>query len=462
MKVKKLYQCRACGTQTGQWQGKCFSCGEWDTLEEQAIVKKSASKHSYAGQTIQQAVCLDSVQAESLARITTGWQECDRVLGGGLVPGSVLLVGGDPGVGKSTLLLEMLCYLGKKSNKTLYVTGEESADQVALRAERMQLDRSQVWIFPATDLGLILEQIKQTKAAIVVIDSIQTMAHSELSQAAGSVSQVRECAMQLTQMAKQQQVTVILVGHVTKDGHVAGPRVLEHMVDTVLYLEGEQTGRYRLLRAIKNRFGAVHELGVFAMLEQGLKEVKHPSLLFLSKDTDAQSGSTITSTWEGSRALLVELQTLVDESYGQNPRRVVMGLDQQRVNMLLAILHKHAKVACHQYDIFINVVGGLKIQETSADLALCLAIFSSLTNMKLPRDLVVMGELGLNGEVRPIQQGQARVQAALQHGIKHIIIPAGNKLAMKNISANIYFVKTVAEAKAILIQLGEKNYQTTE
>jgi len=238
--------------------------------------------------------------------------------------------------------------------------------------------------------------------------------------------------------------------------------VLEHMVDTVLYLEGEQTGRYRLLRAIKNRFGAVHELGVFAMLEQGLKEVKHPSLLFLSKDTDAQSGSTITSTWEGSRALLVELQTLVDESYGQNPRRVVMGLDQQRVNMLLAILHKHAKVACHQYDIFINVVGGLKIQETSADLALCLAIFSSLTNMKLPRDLVVMGELGLNGEARPIQQGQARVQAALQHGIKHIIIPAGNKLAMKNISANIYFVKTVAEAKAILIQLGEKNYQTTE
>ena len=462
MKTKTQFQCQECGATAGQWAGKCFTCGSWDTLIEQKVAKKPQSQKGYTGQTRQKAVSLDSVEAQTLQRIPSGWQECDRVLGGGIVPGSILLLGGDPGVGKSTLLLEMLCHLGGKKKKALYVTGEESLEQVAMRAERMGLNRANSLILPATDVSQIIEQIQETQAQVVVIDSIQTMASSELSQAAGSVSQVRECAMQLTHLAKQTAVTIILVGHVTKDGNVAGPRVLEHMVDTVLYLEGEQTGRYRLLRAIKNRFGAVHELGVFAMLEQGLREVKHPSLLFLSKDSQAQSGNIITSTWEGSRALLVELQTLVDESYGQNPRRVVMGIDSQRVNMLLAILHKHANVACHGFDIFINVVGGLKISETTADLALCLAIYSSLTNTILPRSLVVMGELGLNGEVRPIQQGQARVQAALQHGIKHIILPSGNKLTQKETGAVYYPVKNIAQAKAVLEEITlQKDRETT-
>lgn len=446
-----LYQCQDCNATSSKWQGRCFQCGAWESFVKVNTHSKAGKITSYAGELNTEVVNLAAVKASNISRVCTGWEELDRVLGGGLVPGSVSLLGGDPGVGKSTLLLQMLCKLTSKV-KVLYVTGEESADQVALRARRLGLDLNDCYLLAHTDLSVILTAIKQQQAAVVVIDSIQTMASAELSSAAGSVSQVRECAMQLTQMAKSQAITILFIGHMTKDGHVAGPRVLEHMVDTVLYLEGEQTGRYRMLRASKNRFGSVHELGVFAMLEQGMREVKNPSLLFLSKDAPAASGSVIMACLEGSRVLLVELQTLVDDSYGQNPRRVVMGLDTTRMNMLMAILSKHAGVSCHNQDVFINVVGGLKITETAADLALCAAILSSIASIALPRDLMVIGELGLNGEIRPIQQGQARVAQAAKHGITDIILPSSNKItAVKG--CRIHPVRDIAHAKSVLFEL---------
>ena len=339
--------------------------------------------------------------------------------------------------------------------QVLYVTGEESREQVAMRATRMSLDKSRCWLYGAVDIEMILQAIEQQKSQVVVIDSIQTMVLPSLQSAAGSISQVRECAMLLTQLAKQKGISIILIGHMTKDGHVAGPRVLEHMVDTVLYLEGEQSGRYRLLRASKNRFGAVHELGVFAMLETGMREVKHPSLLFMSKGAQNASGSVVMALWEGSRSLLVELQALVDESHGQNARRVVVGLEGQRVNMLLALLHKYAGVATHNKDIFINVVGGLKITETASDLALVIAIISSLLNWVLPRSLMVVGECGLNGEVRPIQQGQARLQAAAKHGITTVIMPKANQLNVPT-GVRCLQVAHIRDAKQVLQQLTQE------
>jgi len=448
-KQKKIqYQCQSCGAVSQKWQGKCFECHAWDSLVEDRISTKAKRPQGYAGASAAAVVNLSEVRAESIMRLKTGWTELDRVLGGGLVAGSVTLLGGDPGVGKSTLLLQLLCKMGM-SERVLYVTGEESSQQVAMRARRMKLDVEACYLYAQIELESIIATIKKENATIVVVDSIQTMADGELSSAAGSVSQVRECAMQLTHLAKQEGVSILLIGHMTKDGHVAGPRVLEHMVDTVLYLEGEQTGRYRLLRASKNRFGAVHELGVFAMMEDGMREVKNPSLLFMSKDTTPICGSLIMACWEGSRVLLVELQTLVDESFGQNPRRVVMGIDSNRLNMLMAILSKHAGIACHGKDVFVNVVGGLKISETASDLAVCLAIISSLTNKPLPRGLVVIGELGLNGEIRPVQQGQARVQQAAKHGAHFVILPKSNKVDPVK-DCRCFPVKNIVEAKAAL------------
>lgn len=452
-KKQTQFQCQSCGVVVRQWAGRCFQCGTWESITEQVVIpnnKKGAS--GYSGTSTEGVVLLESVQASEANRFKTGWGEFDRVLGGGLVVGSVTLLGGDPGVGKSTLILQLLCNLGAKKHKVLYVTGEESSEQVALRAERMGLDRSACWLYSAVDIDSILAAIDKESSKIVVIDSIQTMVLSSLQSAAGSISQVRECAMLLTHLAKKKGISIILIGHMTKEGHVAGPRVLEHMVDTVLYLEGEQSGRYRLLRASKNRFGAVHELGVFAMLEDGMREVKHPSLLFMSKENSAASGSVVMALWEGSRALLVELQALVDESHGQNPRRVVVGLDGQRVNMLLALLHKYANVSAHSSDIFINVVGGLKVAETASDLALAMAIVSSLHNWVLPRGLMVVGECGLNGEVRPIQQGQARLQAAIKHGITTVIMPKANQLAIPP-KVRCIQVAHIGEAKQALRQL---------
>ena len=460
VKKKTQFQCQHCGSVYNQWQGKCFKCGSWESIIEQAITVPSGAKKGYSGAGKEEVVLLDSVESTEAQRYQTGWDEYDRVLGGGLVVGSVSLLGGDPGVGKSTLILQMLCHLGTRGQKVLYVTGEESAQQVSLRAKRMGLDRSQCWLLSAVDIESIIANIEKQKSKIVVIDSIQTMILSSLQSAAGSISQVRECAMLLTHLAKQKGITVILIGHMTKEGHVAGPRVLEHMVDTVLYLEGEQSGRYRLLRASKNRFGAVHELGVFAMMETGMKEVKHPSLLFLSKDANPSSGSVVMALWEGSRALLVELQALVDESHGQSPRRVVVGLDGQRVNMLLALLHKHAGVFTHTSDVFINVVGGLKVTETASDLALSMAIVSSLNNWTLPRNLMVIGECGLNGEVRPIQQGQARLQAAIKHGIETVIMPKANQLVVPK-GVRCIQVSHIMQAKNALSELREREVVTS-
>lgn len=449
------FVCQSCGAISAKWQGKCFQCGAWDSITEQVSVLPNKSISGYSGNDAEGVVLLSTVEASQSDRFHTGWEEFDRVLGGGLVVGSVTLLGGDPGVGKSTLILQLLCNLGAKQHNVLYVTGEESSEQVALRAERMGLDRSSCWLYSAVDIESILHAISNKKSKVVVIDSIQTMVLASLQSAAGSISQVRECAMLLTHLAKQQGVSIILIGHMTKEGHVAGPRVLEHMVDTVLYLEGEQSGRYRLLRASKNRFGAVHELGVFAMLEQGMREVKHPSLLFMSKTMKAAAGSVVMALWEGSRSLLVELQALVDESHGQNPRRVVVGLDGQRVNMLLALLHKHANVATHSCDVFINVVGGLKVTETASDLALAMSIVSSLNNWVLPRGLMVVGECGLNGEVRPIQQGQARLQAAVKHGISVVIMPTANQLTVPK-GIQCIQVGHIKEAKQVLSQLSQQ------
>ena len=458
-KKQTQFQCQHCAAVVQQWAGRCFQCGTWESITEQ-IIAPSAKKSTagYSGAAAETVVRLDEVQTGESKRFQTGWQEYDRVLGGGLVVGSVTLLGGDPGVGKSTLILQLLCHLGTQGHKVLYVTGEESSEQVALRAERMGLERKSCWLLSAVDIEHIIATIDQQASKVVVIDSIQTMVLSSLQSAAGSISQVRECAMMLTHLAKQKGVAIVLIGHMTKEGHVAGPRVLEHMVDTVLYLEGEQSGRYRLLRASKNRFGAVHELGVFAMMEDGLREVKHPSLLFMSKATQAASGSVVMALWEGSRALLVELQALVDESHGQNPRRVVVGLDSQRVNMLLALLHKHAGVATHASDVFINVVGGLKVTETASDLALAMAVVSSLNNWVLPRGLMVIGECGLNGEVRPIQQGQARLQAAVKHGIDVVIMPKANKLTVPE-GVRCIQVSHIREAKLVLSGLSETQAQ---
>ncbi|MEC8461490.1 MAG: DNA repair protein RadA [Pseudomonadota bacterium] len=452
-KSNTQYQCQACQQTSSRWQGRCFSCGAWDSLIEQAVPQKlsntlTSQKRGYAGHETMAIQSLSDIQTTTVSRQRTGIDELDRVLGGGIVPGSVILLGGDPGVGKSTLLLQASCALAKGNRRILYVSGEESPDQVAMRAKRMSCDTRGCYLLASTDVSQIISLIDSEHFDMVVVDSIQTMHTEHVAAAAGSVSQIKECAMMFTQMAKQTGRSVVMIGHMTKEGQVAGPKVLEHMVDTVLYVEGEKTGRYRLLRASKNRFGTVHELGVFAMLEQGMKPVKHPSLLFLSQQSEPVSGSVIMSAWEGTRAFLIELQALADDSHAQESRRIVVGLEPQRVSMLLAILHKHAGIVSFNKDVFINVVGGIKVSETASDLAMGLAIYSSLCNICLPKSLMVMGELGLNGEVRPVQNGQARLQAAIKHGITHVIAPASNKLVDKTV--RIYPIQHIKEAKVIV------------
>ena len=426
-KQKTNYTCTECGGVQSKWAGQCPSCQQWNTLVE-TIIEEGGNRYSNKHQGIAQTapiLNLAKIDAQDIPRFGTGIEEFDRVLGGGLVPGGVVLIGGDPGIGKSTLLLQALSNLNK-IKKVLYVSGEESGAQIALRAKRLMVEADGLSLQAEIQLEKILNTLSEHKPQVVVIDSIQTMYSDALTSAPGSVAQVRECAAQLTRVAKTMNITMILVGHVTKEGALAGPRVLEHIVDTVLYFEGDTHSSFRLVRAIKNRFGAVNELGVFAMTERGLKGVSNPSALFLSQHDTQVAGSCVMVTQEGTRPLLVEIQALVDTSHAPNAKRLSVGLEQNRLAMLLAVLHRHAGVAAFDQDVFINAVGGVKITEPAADLAVLLAINSSMRNKPLPRGLVVFGEVGLAGEIRPAPRGQERLREAAKLGFSVAMIPKSN------------------------------------
>jgi DNA repair protein RadA/Sms len=435
-KAKSVYTCTECGASSPKWQGQCPGCGQWNTLVEtvaEAAVSGANRYASLAGSG--QLQDLSAISPREEPRQATGIEEFDRVLGGGLVPGGVVLIGGDPGIGKSTLLLQALSRLAEAGQPVLYVSGEESGEQVALRARRLQLETRGLQMLAEIGLEKILATLQKEKPLVAVIDSIQTLYSEALQSAPGSVAQVRECAAQLTRLAKQSGVCVVLVGHVTKEGALAGPRVLEHIVDTVLYFEGDTHSSFRLIRAFKNRYGAVNELGVFAMTEKGLRGVSNPSALFLSQHAHEVSGSCVLVTQEGTRPLLVEIQALVDTAHSPSPRRLTVGLDAQRLAMLLAVLHRHAGIVCFDQDVFVNAVGGVRIQEPAADLAVLLAIVSSLNNRPLPAKLVAFGEVGLAGEIRPAPRGQERLKEAAKLGFTHALVPKANapKQAIKGI-----------------------------
>jgi DNA repair protein RadA/Sms len=423
-KPKSVYACTECGGQSPKWQGQCAACGAWNTLVESA--SEAPSRHRFAGVARASGLQrLADVAAKESHRLSSGIEELDRALGGGLVAGQVVLIGGDPGIGKSTLLLQALDALQRANIPTLYVTGEESGAQVALRSRRLGLDNSQVKVLAEIQLEKILATLAATQPAVAVIDSIQTVYSDQLTSAPGSVAQVRECAAHLTRAAKAGGTSIILIGHVTKEGALAGPRVLEHMVDTVLYFEGDTHSSFRLVRAIKNRFGAVNEIGVFAMTEKGLKGVANPSAIFLSQHSEPVPGSCVLVTLEGTRPMLVEIQALVD-SGGPSPRRLSVGLDRDRLAMLLAVLHRHAGVACLDQDVFVNAVGGVRISEPAADLAVMLAITSSLRGRPLPKGFIAFGEVGLAGEVRPAPRGQERLREAAKLGFSVAVVPRAN------------------------------------
>ncbi|MEY4642485.1 MAG: hypothetical protein RLZZ227_2479 [Pseudomonadota bacterium] len=429
-KTKTAYVCNECGTEHSQWQGQCMSCNAWNTLTRISLGATKApsapqqfKREGYAG-ALASVQTLGEINLEEQPRFSTTVGEFDRVLGGGLVPGSVVLIGGNPGAGKSTLLLQIMCKLSQQM-ETLYVTGEESLQQVAMRAKRLALPMDKLKMLAETNIAEITAIAEQHKPKLIVIDSIQVMHSADVPSAPGSVSQVRECAAYLIQYAKQTGTALFLVGHVTKDGNLAGPKVLEHMIDCFLMLDGDDN-RYRTLRGHKNRFGAVNELGIFAMTESGLKEVKNPSAIFLARTEEISAGSLVTVLWEGTRPLLVEIQALVDSSQLGNPRRIAVGLDHNRMAMLLAVLHRHGGLFMADQDVFVNVVGGVKVSETSADLAQLLAIVSSFKDRVLPRELVVFGEVGLAGEIRPVPSGQERLQEAAKHGFTRAIVPKAN------------------------------------
>lgn len=426
---RRLYQCEQCGAQHPKWTGQCPDCGNWNSLIETVAAPTapvSARHASYSGEA-PRIIALADVNPAEAPRLPTGLSEFDRVLGGGLVEGSVVLLGGDPGIGKSTLLLQSLASeAGSGRIRALYVSGEESSSQIALRAERLKLPTGALRLLIETEIERILSLATSERPQVMVIDSIQTLYTSALQSAPGSVAQVRECAAQLVRFAKATRTAIYLVGHVTKDGALAGPRVLEHMVDAVLYFEGEVSGRYRLVRAFKNRFGAVNELGVFAMTDGGLREVSNPSAMLLSRHDQPVPGSVVLVTREGTRPLLVEVQALVDPSALGNPRRVTVGLDQNRLSMLLAVLNRHGGVATAGCDVFANIVGGVRLTETAGDLAIVMAVLSSLRDRPLATDLVVFGEVGLAGEVRPVQGGPERLREAAKHGFRRAIVPRAN------------------------------------
>jgi DNA repair protein RadA/Sms len=448
-KAKTAYACTECGGQSSKWQGQCPHCGAWNTLVE-TIAAPAALRFQAVSGTAGEVRPLAKVEARADPHAPTGLEEFDRVLGGGLVPGGVILLGGDPGIGKSTLLLQAMAAIGG-SRRALYVTGEESPEQVALRAHRLGLVNAPVELLAEVQLEAIVSAIRTGRPEAVVVDSIQTVYTEALESAPGSVAQVRECAAQLTRLAKQSGITVLLVGHVTKEGAIAGPRVLEHIVDTVLYFEGDPHSSYRLVRAIKNRFGSANELGVFAMTERGLKGVANPSALFLSHHPEPVPGSCILATVEGSRPLLVEVQALVDPGQGGAvPRRLAVGLDPQRLALLLAVLHRHGGVEAGSLDVFVNAVGGVRIAEPAADLAVVMAIASSLKNKPIRSKSIVFGEVGLAGEIRPVQRGQERLREAAKLGFRTALIPAANRPKQAIDGIEVITVARVGDALARL------------
>ncbi len=452
-KTKLVYVCNECGGESHKWQGQCPHCSAWNSMVEMKLdgpkagpVNRFSTAYAALAGTAE-VKSLAEIEPRDTPRVSTTIEEFDRVLGGGLVPGGVVLIGGDPGIGKSTLLLQSLAGLSATCN-VLYVSGEESGEQIALRAQRLGLQAGNMKLLAEISLEKIQAALVAEKPEVAVIDSIQTLYSDALTAAPGSVSQVRECAAQLTRVAKSTGVTIVFVGHVTKEGTIAGPRVLEHIVDTVLYFEGDTHSSFRLIRAIKNRFGAVNELGVFAMTDKGLKGVSNPSALFLSQHDEPVPGSCVMVTQEGSRPLLVEIQALVDEAHAPNPRRLSVGLEQARLAMLLAVLHRHVGVACYDQDVFINAVGGVKIGEPAADLAVLLAIVSSLKGKPLPKGLVVFGEVGLAGEIRPAPRGQERLKEAAKLGFTQALIPKANAPRQPIPGLELIAVDRAAEALA--------------
>jgi len=452
-KPRQAFSCNSCGAQTAKWAGQCPECGDWNSLTEVVGFDASTSANTAARfggfAAAQTAQLLDSIEVDEGKRIQSGIGELDRVLGGGLVAGSVILIGGDPGIGKSTLLLQALAQVSNKQ-KVLYVTGEESVQQVALRAQRLDIQSATLKLLAENSIEAVFSQLQIEQPQVLVADSIQTFFTSLLQSAPGSVAQVRETAAQLVRFAKQTGCVTILVGHVTKEGNIAGPRILEHMVDAVLYFEGDRSTSFRLVRAIKNRFGAVNEIGVFAMTEKGLREVTNPSAMFITRHQAPAAGSIVLATQEGSRPLLVEIQALVDKSALANPRRLTVGLDQSRLSMLLAVLHRHAGFALYDQDVFVNAVGGVRVNEPAADLALALAVVSSLTNQPIPSDTVVFGEVGLAGEVRPVQRGLDRIREAEKLGFTRVIVPAANRPKTPSSGIQVEAVGRISEALAHL------------
>ncbi len=453
-KSKVAYVCNECGAEFSRWQGQCSECKAWNTITEirlgpSAITRKSGERSGYAGELSSKVQTLSEVSLAELPRISSGYKELDRVLGGGIVPGSAMLIGGHPGAGKSTLLLQTMCSLAERM-PVLYVTGEESLQQVAMRAHRLGLPNDKLRMLSETSVEQICHLALQEKPAVMVIDSIQVMHVADVSSSPGSVSQVRESAAQLTRFAKQHQVAIFMVGHVTKDGTLAGPKVLEHCVDCSVLLEGDADSRFRTLRCQKNRFGAINELGVFAMTSQGMKEVSNPSAIFLNRGEAESAGSVVMVIWEGTRPLLVELQALVDYSQLANPRRLAVGAEHNRLAMLLAVMHRHGGIQMADQDVFINVVGGVKVEETSADLALIAAMVSSFRDKPIPKDLIIFGEVGLSGEIRPVPSGQERLQEAAKHGFRQAIIPKTNMPKHEIAGMKIMPVTSLQEAIELL------------
>ncbi|NKB76774.1 MAG: DNA repair protein RadA [Gammaproteobacteria bacterium] len=449
-KRKVVFSCTDCAAESPKWSGQCGECGQWNTLVEQTLsAVLNAPNQRFAGFAPSSAVRkISEVDITQVTRIPSGSAEFDRVLGGGLVPGSVILIGGDPGIGKSTLLLQYLSSLSQQL-PVLYVSGEESAEQIALRSKRLDLKGENLKVMAENRLESLLAAAVNEAPSILVADSIQTFYSDALTSAPGSVSQVRESAARLVRYAKQSGCCVILVGHVTKEGALAGPRILEHMVDCVLYFEGDSSSSFRMIRAIKNRFGAVNEIGVFAMTEQGLKDVTNPSAMFVNRQGASKPGSVVLATQEGTRPLLVEVQALVDDSAMANPRRLCVGLEQNRLAMLLAVAHRHAGMSLNGYDVFTNVAGGVKVSETGADLALLMAILSSIKNRAVGNDLVIFGEIGLSGELRPVQRGLDRLREAEKLGFKRALVPHANRPKGERFDLEILTAKRVDDALAI-------------
>ncbi len=447
---KDLWVCRDCGAEHAKWQGQCTGCGEWNTLE-QVIGAGSAGGRRGSGWTGQQSTVtrLAEVGLDAQTRIVTGMKEFDRVLGGGLVPGSVLLMGGNPGAGKSTLLLQVSCELAERIG-VLYVTGEESLQQIAMRARRLELPRDDLKLAAETRVEAIIAHALRERPGMVVVDSVQTLQTEAVEGAPGGVTQVREATARLVRFAKEAGAVVVLVGHVNKEGGLAGPKVLEHMIDTFMMLEDASDSRFRTLRGHKNRFGAVNELGVFAMTDRGLKEVANPSAIFLTRDGEPAAGSLVVVVWEGTRPLLVEVQALVDDAQGAHARRVTVGFESNRLALLLAVLHRHADIGLGNQDVFVNVVGGVRVVETASDLPVLLAVVSSHRGRPLPRELFAFGEVGLSGEVRPVPNGQERLREAAKHGFTRAICPFGNKPRETIPGLEVRPVRTLSEATEAL------------